>query len=171
MRTYLLAGVAALLMGLFVLPTTAVAKQEKVGVCHFDKGTGVLAPISVPQNTAEKHLAKHAGDALVGVDVNEDCEPLGPVCVAPPPTGRLVVLAIPADTYDGLSAADLETFSTIDPNVRMGPPARYVDGEGCHWTLFSDLRLDPGTRDAVEAFLGPPVVGSDLIPAGWVPES
>lgn len=48
--------------------------QDKVAVCHVDE-EGNFVPISIADPALDSHLAH--GDAEVGVDLDENCEPLG----------------------------------------------------------------------------------------------
>jgi hypothetical protein len=72
-----MAAVAVLLVGAFVLPASAFdGKPVFLDLCHFDAVTGMLEPISVPQQGLDAHLNNHAEDVLVGDGVDENCDPV-----------------------------------------------------------------------------------------------
>lgn len=71
---------AACLMGVMLLPSTASAKTSKVDVCHAT-GNGSYVMITISDKAARKHV-KHGdgapGDAVPGMDgykFGNDCQP------------------------------------------------------------------------------------------------
>jgi hypothetical protein len=68
-------GILFLLVVSLLLPAAVVlaAGQDKVAVCHLNDD-GSFVPITIADPALDSHLAH--GDAVVGVDVNENCEPL-----------------------------------------------------------------------------------------------
>lgn len=63
-----------LVMSLLLPAAAALAQgQDKVAVCHVD-GEGNFVPISIADPALDSHLAH--GDTEVGVDLDENCEPL-----------------------------------------------------------------------------------------------
>lgn len=63
-----------LVVSLLLPAAVALAQgQDKVAVCHLDD-EGNFVPISIADPALDSHLAH--GDAEVGVDLDENCEPL-----------------------------------------------------------------------------------------------
>lgn len=75
-RRYWVTALAAMLMGVFLFPTAALAKPEFVDLCHYNEDTGDLKVISIPAKAADRHLANHDEDILVGEGVDGDCNPI-----------------------------------------------------------------------------------------------
>ncbi len=69
MKRFLVAAIAALLVGAFLFPASVVAKPTKTDICHLSPDTGLFALISVPDGAVDNHIAH--GDVLAG-----DCDAL-----------------------------------------------------------------------------------------------
>lgn len=88
MRRFLIAMVGAALVGAFLFPTAALAKNPKVDVCHAE-GNGSYHLINISEKAAAKYIANHGdgfpGDPVPGMEeflFGEDCDPV-PFCQDP----------------------------------------------------------------------------------------
>ena len=124
-------GVLFLLVVSLLLPAAvALAQgQEKVAVCHVDDA-GNFVPISIADPALDSHLAH--GDAEVGVDLDENCEPL--------------VVPLAGCFYYGSSRLHVLTDGT-NPQFVGGTPI-YED-TGC--TIVSTNAVFPRTAHLVWA--------------------
>ncbi|MCB0173094.1 MAG: hypothetical protein KDI02_17485 [Anaerolineae bacterium] len=116
-----LTGLSLLLTALVLfgpLAGVALAGQDKVAICHL-KGNGSYKVINVSENALDAHL--NHGDKIVGVDVDENCEPLGS--------------ADDADS-DGVLDAQDNCVDVANPNqedrygTTAGDACEDVDGDG-----------------------------------------
>jgi ABC-type transport system substrate-binding protein len=71
-RPFVIAAIAASLVGAFLLPAAALAEQPKVDLCHAT-GNGSYVLINVSERAVATHIAEH-GDVVPGTNgLNDDC--------------------------------------------------------------------------------------------------
>jgi len=126
----LVALLLAALVLLGPLAGTALAQQNKVAVCHLN-GDGTYIPITIADPALPTHLAH--GDLVVGVDVDENCEPLDADGDGiPNDSDNCVNVANPGqeDRYGSAAGDDCEDLDGDDmPDVAEDNFCLSIDGE------------------------------------------
>ncbi len=148
----LVATLAAALIAGGLLAGPAEAKPEKVRICHVDEDQRLI-PIRVAKPALDAHLGH--GDLLVGIDVDENCQPLDlDGDGVPDDIDNCANVANPAQTNrygsaDGDACEDLDGDGT--PDVHEAEFCLSVSGTLAEVRGTPTCSTDPGSGNVAVA--------------------
>jgi len=107
-------------------------KGDKVQVCHYPPSSpSNVQVLSIGAQAANSHVANHSGDGIIGVDYDENCQPLDCPC---------------------FSRSDLDTHFPSGFSFDYGPI--FQDVPPTLTDISARMPLDGGRRPAVNLFVG-----------------